>query len=116
MGAVLSFLDDAVPEMQETRLLRDAIAALDEAFLVVVVGEFNSGKSSVINALLGERLLEDGILPTTNEISVLKYAADGEASTSTVCTVHNFMYRQTVIWFSKLHNILLGSFKHNFML
>jgi ribosome biogenesis GTPase A len=29
------------------------VQALDEPFLVAVVGEFNSGKSSVINALLG---------------------------------------------------------------
>ena len=28
----------------------------------------------MINALLGGRFLEEGILPTTNEISVLKYA------------------------------------------
>lgn len=59
-------------QMDELPLLRDAITNLDDVFLVVVVGEFNSGKSTVINALLGERFLADGILPTTNEISVLK--------------------------------------------
>eukprot|EP00879_Flechtneria_rotunda_P003905 GHRR01004145.1.p1 GENE.GHRR01004145.1~~GHRR01004145.1.p1 ORF type:complete len:584 (+),score=253.10 GHRR01004145.1:1864-3615(+) len=59
--------------MDELSLLRDAITNLDDVFLVVVVGEFNSGKSTVINALLGEKFLADGILPTTNEISVLKY-------------------------------------------
>lgn len=64
--------------MDELSLLRESLAALDDVFLVVVVGEFNSGKSTVINALLGERFLADGILPTTNEISVLKYAgSDG---------------------------------------
>ncbi len=30
------------------------------------------GKSSVINALLGKKYLAEGILPTTNEISILK--------------------------------------------
>lgn len=59
-------------QMDELPLLRDAITNLDDVFLVVVVGEFNSGKSTVINALLGEKFLADGILPTTNEISVLK--------------------------------------------
>jgi septin family protein len=39
--------------MDELSLLRDSLAALDDVFLVVVVGEFNSGKSTVINALLG---------------------------------------------------------------
>jgi len=81
MADVLAFLDAALPEMEEARLLRDAVAALDDAFLVVVVGEFNSGKSSVINALLGERFLEEGILPTTNEISVLRHG-EGEETTS----------------------------------
>lgn len=64
---------NCIVQMDELPLLRDAITNLDDVFLVVVVGEFNSGKSTVINALLGEKFLADGILPTTNEISVLKY-------------------------------------------
>jgi len=59
--------------MEEIVLLREALKQLDQPFLVVIVGEFNSGKSTVINALLGTRFLADGILPTTNEISVLKF-------------------------------------------
>lgn len=78
---LLDFLASACPALEETSLLRDAVQQLDELFLVVVVGEFNSGKSAVINALLGRRVLAEGILPTTNEISVLKWAdpADPEA-------------------------------------
>lgn len=58
----------------------------------MVVGEFNSGKSSVINALLGSPVLEEGILPTTNEICVLKYTSK-EASLRQVlslCNVYSF--------------------------
>lgn len=40
-------------------------------------GEFNSGKSSIINALLGKRFLKEGVLPTTNEITLLRHASDG---------------------------------------
>ena len=40
------------------------------------------GKSSVINSLLGAKYLAEGILPTTNEISVLKHAADGDQRVS----------------------------------
>ena len=58
-------------------MLDDALRQLDELFLLVIVGEFNSGKSSVINALLGSKFLDSGILPTTNEISVLKFSNDG---------------------------------------
>ena len=72
--------------MEELSLLRDAIKQLDELFLLVVVGEFNSGKSSIINALLGGRFLAEGILPTTNEISVLKHRS---ASCRGACSMHN---------------------------
>ena len=59
--------------MEELGLMTAAIKQLDELFLMVVVGEFNSGKSSIINALLGGSFLAQGILPTTNEISVIKF-------------------------------------------
>lgn len=68
----------AVPQMEELGLLHDALKQLDELFLLVVVGEFNSGKSTIINALLGSKFLAEGILPTTNEISVLKYSSGRE--------------------------------------
>jgi small GTP-binding protein len=53
--------------------LRASIAQLDEFFLLVVVGEFNAGKSAFINALAGQRVLEEGVTPTTARIHVLKY-------------------------------------------
>jgi small GTP-binding protein len=59
------------PSDQET--LADSIQQLEEIFLLVVVGEFNSGKSAFINALLGEKLLKEGVTPTTTQINVLHY-------------------------------------------
>ncbi len=53
--------------------LEHSIRRLDELFLLVVVGEFNSGKSTFINALVGQRVLEEGATPTTRRIHVLKY-------------------------------------------
>ena len=50
---------------------RQAMQNLDESFLLVVVGEFNAGKSSFINALLGEAVLPEGVTPTTDRIYVL---------------------------------------------
>ena len=58
-------------------LLGDALRALDELFLVVVAGEFNSGKSTLINALLGQALLPSGVTPTTNEVSILRHLEEG---------------------------------------
>ena len=50
-----------------------ALLQLDELFLLVIVGEFNSGKSAFINALLGQRVLAEGVTPTTAQIHLLKY-------------------------------------------
>jgi small GTP-binding protein len=65
---------EAAPEDLAT--LQKSLAQLDELFLLVVVGEFNSGKSAVINALLGQRLLEEGVTPTTAQVHVLKYGPE----------------------------------------
>jgi ribosome biogenesis GTPase A len=46
---------------------------LDEPFYLLVAGEYNSGKSSFINAMCGERVLPEGPTPTTNRITLLMY-------------------------------------------
>jgi small GTP-binding protein len=68
------------PEDQKT--LQKSLHQLDELFLLVIVGEFNSGKSAFINALLGERFLPEGVTPTTAQISILHHgdAADQEVA------------------------------------
>src|SRR5688572_15903514 len=50
---------------------------MDELFLLVVVGEYNSGKSTFINALLGDEVFAMGDLPTTRAISILRYGEAG---------------------------------------
>jgi small GTP-binding protein len=57
----------------ERSALADSIRQLDELFLVVVVGEFNAGKSAFINALLGRELLAEGVTPTTAKIHLLSW-------------------------------------------
>ncbi len=66
---------EVTPEDQKT--LQKSLRQLDELFLLVIVGEFNSGKSAFINALLGERFLPEGVTPTTAQIHLLHY---GEVS------------------------------------
>jgi len=70
---LLAFLNENCSDLEEIKLLTEARKGLEELFLVVIVGEFNAGKSSVINAMLGDKFVAEGILPTTNEISVLRY-------------------------------------------
>ncbi len=60
----------------DTDTLRQAAADLDALFLLVVVGEFNSGKSAFINALVGERILPEGVTPTTTAVNVVHFAAE----------------------------------------
>ncbi len=62
---------------EDLRTLQKSLRQLDELFLLVVVGEFNSGKSAFINALLGERFLPEGVTPTTAQIHILRH---GEAT------------------------------------
>jgi small GTP-binding protein len=67
---------DAAPEQQQA--LDRSIEQLDELFLLVVVGEFNAGKSAFINALLGSRIVTEGVTPTTAQINVLQYGESTE--------------------------------------
>ena len=60
--------------------LAASIRQLDEFFLLVVVGEFNAGKSAFINALAGQRILQEGVTPTTAQIHVLKHGPAIETS------------------------------------
>ena len=46
---------------------------LDDPFLLVIVGEFNAGKSALINALLGQMVLQEGVTPTTAQIQLVQY-------------------------------------------
>ena len=62
-------------EADDLRRFREARDQLAGLFLLVVAGEFNSGKSSFINALLGERVLPEGVTPTTDRINLLRYGA-----------------------------------------
>mgnify|MGYP000057755726 CR=1 FL=1 len=62
------------PNAEEQRqALADSIEQLEEPFLLVVVGEFNAGKSAFINALLGQEVLEEGVTPTAARIGLLRH-------------------------------------------
>ncbi len=63
------------------RVDRELVKKLDEdRFHLVVVGEFNHGKSTFVNALLGETVLPTGVTPTTAAIHHLKYSEKPEAT------------------------------------
>ena len=74
LGRLRELLAGETSASDDVRQLRQAELDLDELFLLVVVGEFNAGKSAFINALLGARVLREGVTPTTAVITRLRYA------------------------------------------
>ena len=63
---ILNHLHGNVKEHSNKELedkLVSAIDNLESLFLVVFVGEFSTGKSSIINAIIGEKTLDEGITP-----------------------------------------------------
>ncbi len=65
---------------EDVNSLGQSITQLDDLFLLVVVGEFNAGKSAFINALLGQKLLKEGVTPTTSQINILRYGEKSDTS------------------------------------
>ncbi len=76
LAKLLAALHRLNADPEDLTTLQQAQRQLDELFLLVVVGEFNAGKSAVINALLGEPFLAEGVTPTTAEIHLLRYGRD----------------------------------------
>jgi ribosome biogenesis GTPase A len=63
------------------RIAHDLVKKLDEdRFHLVVVGEFNHGKTTFVNSLLGEAALATGVTPTTAAIHHLRWADAPEAA------------------------------------
>ena len=62
------------------RLVNDRLPRLQEERLVLVVlGEFNHGKTTFVNALLGAQVLPTGITPTTALIHEVKFGEQPRA-------------------------------------
>ena len=78
LGRLARALEAFGPDVQSTDLqrFREATEQLAGLFLLVIAGEFNSGKSSFINALLGERVLPEGVTPTTDRINLLRHGPE----------------------------------------
>ncbi len=67
-----TFGDTAVEDKR--RLIENAGDLRDMFFLIVIVGEFNAGKSTFVNALLSDELLPTGATPTTEVIEIIKHS------------------------------------------
>jgi len=74
LGHIRELLTGQSASAADVQQLRQAELDLDEPFLLVIVGEFNAGKSAFINALLGASVLREGVTPTTAAITRLRFA------------------------------------------
>ena len=79
LGDIRDTLAESGANKSDRDALADSVRQLDELFLLVVAGEFNAGKSTFINALLGKpNLLQEGVTPTTSQIYLLKHGENEE--------------------------------------
>lgn len=63
-------------ELLKTAALREKLE--NQELTISVIGQFKRGKSTLVNAMLGEKLLPVGIVPVTSVVTTIKY---GEPST-----------------------------------
>ena len=78
---ISSVLDGDVPESSETLTGTQKVSGIierlkNEKFSVLVMGCFSSGKSTFLNALLGEKILPSSSLPCTGVLTFIGYAND----------------------------------------
>ncbi|WP_434688109.1 dynamin family protein [Pseudanabaena minima] len=71
-------IDDGIKESLLPVTFRDEIQAIkdkleSQRFRVAVIGDFSTGKSTLLNALLGEKIQPTSALPCSGTISILKY-------------------------------------------
>ena len=76
VGRFVDFLQGFDAPPADLELMRQTLNDLEELFLLVIVGEFNAGKSAFINALLGTPLALEGVTPTTDRITILRYTPE----------------------------------------
>ncbi len=70
LSALLGRLEARPDDLNE---LKTALSDLEGLFLLVVCGEYNAGKSTFLNALLGEKVMLEGVTPTTDRITIVTY-------------------------------------------
>ena len=88
--AALEDLERQLVKMKATdkdcAVLRDCAATLAQLFLLCTVGEFNAGKSTIINALLGTEHCATGVVPTTAAVTLLRHPSASSLAGGSMAT------------------------------
>lgn len=81
--AVLFRLAELADQLGSERLKRDAEALAQRVaegrFYAACVGQFKRGKSTLLNAFLGDRILPTGVLPLTTVPTIVRYGSSRRA-------------------------------------
>lgn len=72
LQSLLTEIRDLSDEGLESKL-KSVQEGLENLFSIVFIGEFSTGKSTIINTLLERNVLPEGITPTTDTITIIKY-------------------------------------------
>ncbi|MDD3324346.1 MAG: dynamin family protein [Sulfurospirillaceae bacterium] len=68
-------LDEAMrPSLELKEALNRLKMRAEEPMKVAIVGQFSSGKSTFLNALLAQKILPTGITPVTSKVNYIRYA------------------------------------------
>jgi hypothetical protein len=97
----LATIADELGSADLARDARDLASRVAEGrFFLATVGQFKRGKSTLINALIGEPLLPTGVAPVTSAITIVRYGAspaaevvfkDGQRTSIPISEVHTFV-------------------------
>jgi small GTP-binding protein len=79
---VHAILKSSDAPIDDLNLVLDTKKRIEDFFTMVVCGEFNSGKSTLINAFFGKAHLKEGLLPTTNKITIIRSRPEDNNSTN----------------------------------
>jgi predicted GTPase len=83
LGELTVKLEQVIPEKHLVKLLADIRQNLQqEHFRLVILGQFKRGKSTFINALLGNTILPTDVIPVTAVITEIHYGPAPEAQVS----------------------------------
>jgi GTPase Era involved in 16S rRNA processing/archaellum component FlaC len=103
-NVVLRALSELLPQDNHASLRRRIDEELGriqaQTMYLAVLGQFKRGKTTFINALLGEELLPTGVLPVTAIVTLIRYGEERQ------CTVVYQDGRQTVAPQSALHDLI----------
>ena len=84
LGIRLERLAQIAVELGDTALASDARAErerlVEARFFVACLGQFKRGKSTLLNALVGDAILPVGVVPVTSVVTILRYGASPAAT------------------------------------